>query len=128
MLKLSSNLNSVVEVRTYVDNIASKYCISPELYPNILISLTEAVTNAIVHGNCQDESKKVKIRFRKQHNGIAVCVSDEGCGFDFRNLPDPTAPENLTKCGGRGVLVMRALSDCLQFKDNGRTVEMEFKL
>jgi len=128
MLKLPSNLNHVTEVRTFVDTISSRYCISPDIYPNILISLTEAVTNAIIHGNRQDESKKVKIRLRKAQNAIAICVSDEGSGFDVSALPDPTAPENITRCGGRGVLVMRALSDCLQFKDNGRTVEMEFKL
>lgn len=128
MLKLPSNLENVAEVRAYVDDIVSRYRISADLYPNILISLTEAVTNAIVHGNRQDASKKVRIRMRKQCNCLSICVSDEGRGFDYKSLPDPTAPENLTKCGGRGVLVMRELSDCIHFKDNGRTVEMEFKL
>jgi len=128
MLKLPSNIENVAEVRAYVDDIVSRYRISPDLYPNILISLTEAVTNAIVHGNRQDASKKVRIQMRKQCNCLSFCVSDEGRGFDYQNLPDPTAPENLTKCGGRGVLVMRELSDCIHFKDNGRTVEMEFKL
>ncbi|MEY4106075.1 MAG: hypothetical protein RL181_417 [Bacteroidota bacterium] len=128
MLKLPSNLENVAEVRAYVDDIVSRYRISADLYPNILISLTEAVTNAIVHGNRQDASKKVMIHMRKQCNCLSICVSDEGRGFDYKNLPDPTAPENLTKCGGRGVLVMRELSDCIHFKDNGRTVEMEFKL
>ncbi|MBV6427143.1 MAG: Serine-protein kinase RsbW [Haliscomenobacter sp.] len=128
MLKLPSNLNSVAEVRSYVDSIVHKYRISPDLYPNILISLTEAVTNAILHGNCQDETKKVEIRLRKKEDAIAICVSDQGCGFDYRNLPDPTSPENLCKCGGRGVFLMHQLSDRLHFKDNGRTVEMRFKL
>ena len=76
MLKLPSNLNSVAEVRSYVDSIVHKYRISPDLYPNILISLTEAVTNAILHGNCQDETKKVEIRLRKKEDAIAICVSD----------------------------------------------------
>ena len=128
MLKLPSNLNSVAEVRSYVDSIVHKYRISPDLYPNILISLTEAVTNAILHGNCQDETKKVEIRLRKKEDPIAICVSDQRRGFDYRSLPDPTSPENLCKCGGRGVFLMHQLSDRLHFKYNGRTVEMRFKL
>lgn len=129
MLKLPSNLNSLAEVQSFVDHLARRYPISQDLYPNILISLTEAVTNAIRHGNCCDESKKVEIRLRrKSSDTIAICVSDQGCGFDYRNLPDPTSPDNLTKCGGRGVFIMQQLSDRLHFRDNGRTVEMRFKL
>ncbi len=128
MLKLPSNLNSVAEVRSFVDNIARRYPISQDLYPNILISLTEAVTNAIRHGNCCDESKKVEIRLRRESGSIAIRVSDQGCGFDYRSLPDPTSPDNLSKCGGRGVFIMQQLSDRLHFRDNGRTVEMRFKL
>lgn len=128
MLKLTSNPRNVCMVESYLKRIVEKYRLSPDVYGNILISLTEAVNNAIIHGNCQDESKLVKIHLQKEKDRLAIRVSDEGCGFDFKNLPDPTAPENLTKCGGRGVFLMHQLSDNVEFRDNGRTVEMRFKI
>lgn len=115
-------------VESYLKRIVEKYRLSPDVYGNILVSLTEAVNNAIIHGNCQDESKLVKIRLLKEKDALAIRVSDEGGGFDFSNLPDPTAPENLAKVGGRGVFLIHQLSDDVEFRDNGRTVEMKFKL
>ncbi|MEZ4948052.1 MAG: ATP-binding protein [Saprospiraceae bacterium] len=61
---------------------------------------------------------------RKQKNRIAFQISDEGDGFDYNNLPDPTAPENLIKCGGRGVFYERTLCDEIEFQNNGSTVEI----
>ena len=128
MLTLSSHPKSISEVEPFVEKLLSKYSISPDQYGNILISLTEAVTNAITHGNRNDENKTVKVALKKRKNALAFRITDEGPGFDFNNLPDPTAPENLLKIGGRGVFLMRQLSDQIKFFDNGSTVEMQFKL
>jgi serine/threonine-protein kinase RsbW len=105
-----------------------RYNLSPDKQCNILISLTEAVTNAIVHGNRRQENKTVEVKTRKERDRIALLVTDQGAGFDYDNLPDPTAPENLCKCGGRGVFLMRQLSDNIRFFNNGSTVEMVFKI
>lgn len=128
MLRLSSDPRNVSSVETFVERIAHKYRISPDLYGNILISLTEAVNNAITHGNGNDKSKTVEVTLRKDTNALSFQVTDEGRGFDFSNLPDPTSPENLTRIGGRGVFLMHQLSDRLDFQDNGSTVEMRFAL
>jgi len=128
MLTLASNPKNVSRVEPFVGNLIKKYQIDPELYGNILISLTEAVTNAIKHGNSEDESKTVRIRFEKQENDLAIQVTDEGSGFDYQNLPDPTTPENLLKIGGRGVFLMKQLSDKVNFIDDGRTVEIQFNI
>ena len=128
MLKFNSNPRNVVVVESFVDNLVSKYKLSPDKKGSILISLTEAVTNAIRHGNRFDEKKSVEVRMRKQKNSLALRIKDEGQGFDYNNLPDPTCPENILKCGGRGVFLMRQLSDEIEFKDNGSTVEMRFNL
>lgn len=128
MLKLASKPGNVSEVEPFVEKLVNRYNLSPDKQCNILISLTEAVTNAIVHGNCKEENKTVKVRSRKDRDCIAVRVMDEGAGFDFNSLPDPTAPENLCKCGGRGVFLMKQLSDNIRFFDNGSTVEMRFKI
>ena len=115
-------------VEPFVQRAVEQYKISPDRLGDILISLTEAVNNAIIHGNRRNPSKSVKIQLRRQRNRLAIRVSDEGRGFDYRSLPDPTAPENLAKLGGRGVFLMRQLSDSVKFHNNGSTVEMYFKL
>lgn len=128
MLKLISKTGSVSAVEPFVEKLVNRYNLDPSKQCNILISLTEAVTNAIVHGNCEQEAKTVQVRSRKERNCIALRVSDEGMGFDYDGVPDPTQPENLCKCGGRGVFLMRQLSDHISFYDNGSTVEMRFEL
>jgi serine/threonine-protein kinase RsbW len=128
MLRLTSEQKSIAEVEVFVTRIASRYRLDDDQHGNILISLTEAVNNAIIHGNCEDRSKKVSISLREAKGKLAIQVSDEGCGFDFRKVPDPTCEENLCKCGGRGVFLMQRLSDHIAFRNGGRTVEMQFKI
>ncbi|RMF23788.1 MAG: ATP-binding protein [Bacteroidetes bacterium] len=128
MLKLTSHLGSVSKVEPFVRKLVNKYRISPDRQGDILISLTEAVTNAIVHGNQRDAKKVVRVKLIKEKNSLAFQVCDEGPGFDYQNLPDPTRPENIEKPGGRGVFLIRELCDDVRFRENGRVVEMEFKL
>lgn len=128
MLILNSNLNNVNAVQPFVEKAAKNFDINQDTFGNILVSLTEAVNNAIRHGNCCEECKQVKVDFRKENHDLTVRVSDEGTGFDYNNVPDPLSPENLEKNGGRGVFLMRALSDDINFENNGSTVEMRFKL
>jgi len=127
-LTIQSNPKNVSRVEPFVDQLIQRFDISPDMYGNILISLTEAVNNAIIHGNSEDESKCVSIKTLKKTNNLAIQISDEGHGFDFQNLPDPTSPENLLKIGGRGVFLMKQLAHQVNFINNGSTVEIQFKL
>lgn len=128
MLRLSSEPTSIAKVEQFVTKLVRRYRLNDDQHGNILISLTEAVNNAIIHGNCEDREKKVSISLREGKNKLAIQVSDEGCGFDYKQVPDPTKEENLCKCGGRGVFLMQHLSDHLAFRNGGRTVEMQFKI
>ncbi len=128
MLTLVSDPKNITVVESFVERLVDKYKISPDIYGNILISLTEAVTNAIKHGNNGDQSKRVFVKLKRAKDKLAFQVSDEGGGFDFDHLPDPTAPENLLKIGGRGVFLMRQLSDDVTFSENGSTVEICFRI
>ncbi len=127
-IALDSNPENVKEIQPYVDLIVQKYQIGSDLYGNILISLTEAITNAIVHGNQADQSKKVFVNSQFDQNSIRVKVQDEGEGFDFEDVPDPTDPMNILTLNGRGVFLMHQLSDGVEFSNNGSTVEIQFKL
>ena len=128
MLTISSNPINILEVESYLRDAQLDLKIDEVRFPDILISITEAVNNAIIHGNNADESKRVRINMEGQSSGIAISVSDEGKGFDHKVIPDPTAPENLECCGGRGVYIMSRLADKLSFANNGSTVQMFFKL
>jgi serine/threonine-protein kinase RsbW len=127
-LKLTSNPDNVEQVESFLQQIATRFGITPDTYGNILISLTEAVNNAIIHGNRSDMSKTVEIRSAKSRDRLSFVVKDQGRGFDYKSLPDPTTPENRYRCGGRGVFLMRELCDCISFRDNGSAVELKFKI
>ncbi len=127
-LKLTSNPDNVEQVESFLQQLATRFGITPDTYGNILISLTEAVNNAIIHGNRSDTSKTVEIRSAKSRDRLSFVVKDQGRGFDYKNLPDPTSMENRYRCGGRGVFLMRELCDCISFKDNGSAVELKFKI
>jgi serine/threonine-protein kinase RsbW len=127
-ISIASNPDNIVEVENFIDQIRENVNIGDDAYGNIIISLTEAVNNAIIHGNECDESKEVTVSCRKDGHSIIFTVTDEGAGFDYNDLPDPTDPENLEKLTGRGVFLMKQLSDLLVFANNGNTVEMHFKV
>jgi serine/threonine-protein kinase RsbW len=128
ILSLTSDPKNVSRVEPFVERIFKEYRLNPDMYGNILISLTEAVTNAIMHGNKNDSSKLVHVQTKRMQHQMAFLVSDEGVGFDYATLPDPTAPENLLKIGGRGVFLMQQLSDDVIFHDQGRTIEIKFNI
>jgi len=128
MLTISSNPNNILKVENYLRDAQHDLNINEAKFPDILISLTEAVNNAILHGNKADESKNVEINMEEQSSGVAISVTDEGRGFDPNEIPDPTAPENIECCGGRGVFIMSRLADKISFQNNGSTVQMFFKL
>jgi serine/threonine-protein kinase RsbW len=123
--------NSVAEnihiVEKLIDEVCETLKISEEHYGNILISMTEAVNNAIVHGNKLDPDKQVNVKVKTEDKSLHFTIEDEGPGFDYDNLPDPTAPENIEKPNGRGVFLMKNLADECSFEDNGRIVELEFE-
>lgn len=128
MLRLPSNPRNIAMVESFVERIVQRYKLTPDLYGNILISLTEAVNNAIIHGNHKDDSKTVEISLQKEKDGLSFRVTDEGRGFDFTSLPDPTSPDRVMEVGGRGVFLMHQLADHLKYDNNGSTVELHFNL
>jgi serine/threonine-protein kinase RsbW len=128
LLTLKSCTASVCELEEFITVVARKYNIHQDKYPDMLISLTEAVNNAIIHGNKSDESKLVRILMKQTMQSLVFKISDEGEGFDPSAVADPTEEKNRACCGGRGVFLMRELSDNIHFHDNGRTVEIHFHL
>lgn len=92
---------------------------------DIEIALREALTNAIVHGNHENAEKRVYVASRCSQDGeVLVTIRDVGQGFDSRLVPDPTAPENRLSAHGRGIYLMQALMDEVQFEAGGTVVKL----
>lgn len=129
-LTITSDPNNIAQVEAYIEDIRAKYNIADDAFGNILISLTEAANNAIIHGNGSDPSKTVTITADLDARGKALSftVTDQGKGFDHNNLADPTAPENIDQPCGRGVFLMMQLADMVVFSNHGSTVEMQFRI
>jgi len=125
-IEIASKLDSITEVETLIDNVCEELKLNEDNYGNILIAVTEAVNNAIIHGNKYSDIKKVKVDVIKSDDKVLFTVIDQGEGFDFLNLPDPTAPENIEKPDGRGIFLMKNLSDEVIFESNGSKVNITF--
>ena len=129
-LKISSKPENVAAVEKFIDDMRGELNIGDDVYGNVLISVTEAANNAMIHGNKCDEKKEVEIQYGMDARGknLTFIVKDQGPGFKYGNLPDPTEPENIEKTHGRGVFLMMQLADMVVFSDNGSTVEMQFRV
>lgn len=92
------------------------------------LALREALVNAIVHGNQRDPAKRVTVEgYLLPDRQVLVVVRDEGRGFDPANLDDPTKPENIERATGRGIFLIRQFMDEVQFRDQGREIQMKKK-
>lgn len=92
------------------------------------LALREAIVNAIVHGNQEDPGKRIYINCRCMADGaVSVTVEDEGTGFRSDAIPDPTSPDNRLRTHGRGIFLMRALMDEVEFEQGGSVVHMRKK-
>ncbi len=125
-IQIPSLSENIRMIESFIDNAKEKFHLDDDIYGNIMIAVTEAVNNAIKHGNSADSTKNVSLSLSLESSLIKFKIQDEGKGFDFHNLPDPTSPENLEKPGGRGIFLMKHLSDEVDFKENGRIVELSF--
>ena len=123
-LKITSKTENLVIVERLIQEVCEETEAGEENFGNILIAVTEAVNNAIFHGNSSNPEKYIHITCAGQNDELRFTVEDEGNGFDPTNLPDPTAPENLEKPEGRGIFLMRNLADKVKFQNRGRKVEM----
>ena len=125
---IESKIENISKIEKIIDDVSEEAKINSEVYGKMLIATVEAVNNSIVHGNKEDDSKKVKVEFSIEKDFISIFIEDEGPGFNFYNVPDPTTPENIENIHGRGVYLMKHLADDVIFHDKGNRVEIVFNL
>jgi serine/threonine-protein kinase RsbW len=127
-VRFSSVKENVSLAGRFVDEICEFYNIGDENYGNILVAVTEAVSNAIVHGNRLNPEKEVRFHYETKDNNLCFIIEDEGKGYNPDTLPDPTDPQNLENPNGRGVFLMRRLTDDIKILNNGTRVELYFRI
>lgn len=126
-LVLPSHIEAVADAAAAVADFVRNCGVSEESAFGIEMALREAVTNAMVHGNQEDENKSVEVIFNCHGNELELEVRDQGKGFDPAKVPDPTNPENLLKTSGRGIFLMRTFMDEIEWlnrPEGGTAVRM----
>jgi putative Holliday junction resolvase len=125
---LQVSIPGSIEYLPLVDTVCQAFCgwagVEREIADQIAMAAVEGATNAAVHGNKCQRSKKVNVLFEKTRCEIIVTVTDEGEGFDVDSVPDPTDEANLMKESGRGIFIMRQVMDTVEFDrpESGGTV------
>jgi len=110
-LIIKSDVNELAKVATITEEICIRFGLIEDEIDDISIAVTEAVNNAIKHGNKEDSTKSIKIVFEVETDRIKIRIKDEGKGFQLEEVKDPRKNENLLKDDGRGILIMKALMD-----------------
>lgn len=126
IIEFESGREGIHLAERFVEEVCDMYNIFNTYFANINLAVTEAVENAIVHGNKGDITKKVRLEFESLNAGLVFRISDQGDGFDPSLVSDPTIDDNSQ--AGRGLYLMRSLSDNLNFLNNGSTLELHFEI
>lgn len=123
-MKIPSMLEKIESVEQLAEKAANRMNFKEEEKDSLAIAVTEAVNNAIIHGNKEDDSKFVFIKFEFEEDRIIVSIKDQGTGFNPENISDPLAPENLLKESGRGIFILSSLMDEVNFNFAGDGTEI----
>lgn len=127
-LEIESDPNNLITVEEFINYFAKELGLDDEQLNGLLLSITEATTNAIIHGNKGDRKKNVYIDVSTSDSTLTVVVRDEGVGFDPSEVPDPTHPDNLLKDSGRGLYLMKVYMDELHYNHTPTGTETILKL
>jgi len=125
-ISIPSLIENIKIIESFIDNAREKFDINDDIYGNIMISVTECISNAIIHGNESNKNKLVHLELLIEDELLKFIIEDEGAGFDFNEQQDPTAPENIEKPGGRGIFLIKHLSDDVKFEDGGKKTVLSF--
>jgi serine/threonine-protein kinase RsbW len=123
-IELDSNRSEISKVEGVLGKLNEKIGFNMEKLINLQIAVSEALVNAIVHGNKEDNAKKVHVIVNSTDNMMEIKIRDEGTGFDISTLPDPTNDENLLKESGRGVFIIMSLVDEFYCNSGEKGTEM----
>jgi|WetSurMetagenome_2_1015567.scaffolds.fasta_scaffold11891_2 serine/threonine-protein kinase RsbW len=126
-ISITSDTLNLEIVENFIREMFLKYNIDKGLFTKVLICVNEAVVNSIEHGNKFDKKKIVVIKSYYCHNYLYFKIIDEGEGFDYKEIIDPTSDDNIFKESGRGIYIIKNMSDAIVFRSTGNIVEFKVK-
>ena len=121
-------MSNIYRAENLIEKLAEKYNFGDDIIGNISVSVIEAVSNAILHGNKGDITKIALLEYSIEGSLLTFTVRDEGEGFNMDLVPDPTLPENRENIKGRGLFLIKHLADHVYFENNGSIIKIEFKI
>lgn len=128
VVKIPSDIKYIRKVSSKVLEAVAPHEANDSIKFDIRLCVEEALINAIVHGNRRDKAKSVRISYWLKDGKLNIEVEDEGSGFDYQHLSDPTVNDNIMKGSGRGVYLIRSLMDEVEYSDTGKKVKMVKRL
>jgi serine/threonine-protein kinase RsbW len=127
-LVFKSTYDNLNKLEGFLNDLQSDLKFDDEFYARLMLTVSEAATNGVVHGNELDESKKVTLTATYDGKKLVITTQDEGAGFEPEEVPDPLSQENLLKTSGRGVFLMGEYADNVEYQDEGRRLVLGFNL
>ena len=125
ILVIQSDQSELKKVEYFLDDIFTKNNLSKKYFNKLYLCVSEAVINAIKHGNRNDLNKKVIVKIDCSLHEIEVLIEDEGDGFDRNKLQNPTDKENIRKESGRGIFIIKKLTECINFNEKGNSIQFK---
>lgn len=126
IISIQSHVHNICKVEHFLNNVFKELKFSRKIYCKLYLATIEGVNNAIIHGNSSDLQKNVHIKFSSLLNKIVIEIKDEGDGFDYKSVSDPTQPNNIKKESGRGIFIMKQYADQIKFNESGNKVKLIF--
>ncbi|KAB2921660.1 MAG: ATP-binding protein [Bacteroidetes bacterium] len=127
-LHIPSSRKNIHRVEEFFRTVNESYGLPDEKLHALLVAVTEAVNNGIIHGNRNDETKMVTVTCGRKGERLTVTVRDEGSGFDPSSVTDPLEEDNLLRTGGRGVFLMKAFMESVSYNAEGNEVTLVMKV
>ena len=127
ILVIKSDVAELKKVEEFLISIFEEYCFERRYFNKIYLCISEVVINSIKHGNKGDFSKSVSIVVECREEGINIQIEDEGDGFDVSKVEDPTLKENISKESGRGIFIIKNLSEEIEYNDKGNQVQIKME-
>jgi len=125
IIVIKSELSELQKVENFINECFSYFGLSLKLFNKVYLCISEAVINAIKHGNLEDSEKKVSIQFMYDEPEIEVRIEDEGEGFCLEKVENPTLQENIFKESGRGIYIIKALTNNIEYNETGNCIQFK---
>jgi serine/threonine-protein kinase RsbW len=124
-LVIKSELHEIRKVEQFLKEIFRFHQLPDACFNKVFLCVSEAVNNSIVHGNKKVAHKQIEVHINCKQKSVEVVVSDEGDGFDISKIPDPTHSENILNESGRGIHIIKSISDVMEYKEETNSLHFQ---